>query len=117
MIQLRVLIDAGSIEVSSYGLNKNTLETLASEHNLPFADPSTKSGFNIFSQNPWYLGKLALAVKQISLKKLIDFELALIQTFEQILKHPQPHEQEAIMHQFVMQCLIGWFYYSSNNLA
>lgn len=106
MIQLRVLLDAGSIEASSYGLNKNTLQALASEHDLPFADPSSKSGFNVFSQNPWYLGKLAVAAKKISLKKLIDFDLALIEAFEQILKHSQPHEQEAVMRQLVMRCLI-----------
>lgn len=105
MIQLRTLLDSNSIEPNSYGLNKNSLETLASEHNLPFADPSNKSPFNIFSQNPWYLGKLATAAKKISLKKLIDLQLALIETFEQILKYP--HEQESIMRQLVMKYLLS----------
>lgn len=105
LIQLRVLLDSSSIEPNSYGLNKNTLQSLASEYNLPFADPSTKSSFNIFSQNPWYLAKLTSVAKKIPLKKLIDFQLALIHTFEQILKFPQ--EQEAIMRQLVMQCLVG----------
>lgn len=106
LIQLRVLLDAKSIEASSYGLNKDTLAALAVEHDLPFADPSSKSGFNIFSQNAWYLGKLSLAAKKIPLKRLIDFELALIEVFEKILKNPQPYDQEAIMRQFVMQCLV-----------
>lgn len=107
MIQLRALLDAGSIEASAYGLNKDTLKTLAAEHDMAFADPSSKSGFNVFSQNAWYLGKLSIAAKKISLKKLIDFELALIEVFEQILKHSQPQEQEAIMRQLVMRCLVG----------
>lgn len=106
MIPLRALLDAGSIQASPYGLNKDVLAALAIEHDLVSADPETKSSFNLFSQNAWYLGKLSVVAKKIPLKKLIDIELELIEVFENILEHSQPQEQEAIMRQFVMKCLL-----------
>lgn len=105
MIQLRVLLDAGSIEASSYGLNKNTLGALADEYNLTFDGSQNKSSFNVFSQNPWYLGKLAVAAEKTSLKKLLDFEQSVVGAFEKILEYSLPQEQEAVMRQLVIKCL------------
>lgn len=105
LIQLRVLLDAGSIESSSYGINKNAIEQLSLEHKLSNDEGQNKSAFNVFSQNPWYLGKLSAVAKKIPLKKLIDIDFALIKVFETILEFSQPKEQEMIMRQFVIQCL------------
>lgn len=106
IIQLRALLDAKSIEVPSYGgLDKNMLEKLAVEYKLPYANPDNKSAFNVFSQNAWYLSKLATIAKKIPLKKLIDFDFSLIHAFEQILDQSQPEEQEAVMRQLVIKCL------------
>lgn len=105
MIPLRSLLDGHSIDSSSYSINKNTLQKLAEEYGFPFGEAAQKNTFNLFNQNPWYLGKLASLVKKIPLKNLINFEFLLIKAFEDILEYSQAHEQEAIMHQLVVQCL------------
>ncbi len=105
LIPLRVLLDSGSLDGSSYGINKIALEKLAMEYQLSQVDGQNKSAFNLFTQNPWYLGKLAAIAKKIPLKKLIDFDFALIKVFEDILIYSQPEEQELIMRQFVIQSL------------
>lgn len=105
LIPLRVLLDSGSVENSGYGINKNTLEKLAVEYQLSPADGQNKSAFNLFTQNPWYLGKLLAIAKKIPLKKLIDFDFALIKVFEKLLIYSQPQEQELVMRQFVIQSL------------
>lgn len=105
LIQLRVLLDADSIKASAYGVNKDAIAELAKEYELSSIDGQNKSAFNVFSQNPWYLGKLSGVAKKIPLKKLIDMQFALIRVFENILKYSQPKEQERIMRQFVIECL------------
>lgn len=106
IIQLRALLDGQSIELPSYGgLDKNTLEKLAREYKLPYASADNKSSFNLFSQNPWYLSKLASVAKKLPLKKWIDFDFSLIAAFERILDQSQPEEQEIVMRQLVIKCL------------
>jgi len=104
MIQLRVLIDAGEIRVSDdRGLARGALDHAASVHKHHFGDSDNKSAFNIFSQNQWYLGRLAIAAKHFPLKKLIDYQMEFLKTFEQILNHP--NDQESIMRNLAVRCL------------
>lgn len=105
LIQLRVLLDGKSIESSSYGIDKNTIEKLVNKYQLSIDEGQNKSAFNVFSQNPWYLGKLLTIAKKIALKNLIDIDFALIRVFEAILKSSNSQEQEMIMRQFVIECL------------
>lgn len=96
LIQLRVLIDSGSFD----NIDKITLQSVADAYSL---DPQLKSSLNIASQNPWYLNKLAVTARKISLRSLIDCQQAILEAFETILQFPQ--DQEAVIRNLVFKCL------------
>jgi DNA polymerase-3 subunit delta len=58
-----------------------------------FSDPSEKTTLNLFSQNPWFLGRLLPLVQKFSTRRLIDLQSNLITAFEQVLGLPK--EQHA----------------------
>ena len=97
LIQLRTLIDSGSL---SYSIDKPALDALAQTYTL---DLKVKSSFNIASQNPWYLSKLASTARNIPLRKLIDFQQAILTAFEALLIPSQ--SQESVMKNLVLKCL------------
>jgi DNA polymerase-3 subunit delta len=92
LIQLRVLVDGGELNPHDR-MSKDVLERLAAKHARHFADPSAKTTLNVFSQNPWFLGRLFGLVKKFSARRLIDLQSHLIEAFEQVLA--QPKEQHA----------------------
>jgi DNA polymerase-3 subunit delta len=57
----------------------------------------------VFTQNPWYLGKLAVTASKVSLKKLIEFQIAFAEAFEGIIE--RPNEQEAVCREMAVRCL------------
>ena len=74
-------------------MSKDLLERLAAKHARHFDDPTEKTTLNVFSQNPWFLGRLLGLVKSFSARRLIDLQSHLIEAFEQVLA--QPREQHA----------------------
>jgi len=92
LIQLRVLIDGGELSPNDR-MSKDLLERLAMKYARHFDDPTEKTTLNVFSQNPWFLGRLLGLVKSFSARRLIDLQAHLIETFEQVLA--QPKEQHA----------------------
>tara|TARA_B100000242_G_scaffold164992_1_gene117878 strand:+ start:13901 stop:14998 length:1098 start_codon:yes stop_codon:yes gene_type:complete len=92
LIQLRVLMDGGELSPGQR-LGKDQLESLGRKHAHHFADPSEKTTLNLFSQNPWFLGRLLPLVQKFSARRLIDLQAGLIEAFEQVLA--QPKEQHA----------------------
>ncbi|MGJ3244426.1 MAG: DNA polymerase III subunit delta [Opitutales bacterium] len=103
MIQLRVLMDGGAIQVGRRGVSKSDLDRAARSYGDLFAGADAKSGYNVFSQNPWYLGRLAQAAGRFPLKKLIDFQMAFIGAFESIIR--RPNEQPDVMKEVAVSCL------------
>ena len=103
MIQLRVLMDAGAIRLSGRGITKSDLEAAALKYGNYFGDCEEKSNLNVFTQNPWYLGNLAVAASKVPLKKLIEFQIAFAKAFEGIIERPD--EQEAVCREMAMRCL------------
>lgn len=103
LIQLRVLLDAGAIRLGGRGISKTDLEAAARTYGQHFGENSEKSNLNIFTQNPWYLGKLADTAKKVPLKKLIDFQLAFADAFEAIIE--RPNEQEEVCRELAVRCL------------
>ena len=91
LIQLRVLADGGEIDPNQR-LGKEKLEQLGRKHAHHFSDSGEKSTLNLFSQNPWFLGRLLPIVKKFNTRKLIDLQSALLEAFEQLLV--QPREQQ-----------------------
>lgn len=108
LIQVQSLLATKKISLSErFGINK-TAFAQAAETFLPmYGGNDEKSPYNIFSQNAWYLGtKVAyqtLTLPGINLKKLIDWQLALMQAFELLIARPR--EDEAIMRELVTDCL------------
>ena len=76
MIQLRALMDSGKIQ-RGRSLSKIQLDNLSKMYNV---NASEKNSYNIFSQNPWYLTKLLGNVQRYPLHRLLDIQLALMDT-------------------------------------
>lgn len=100
LIQLKVLQDA---RVLGDRISKNALESAAQRYSDHFGEATEKSGFNVFTQNPWYLGRLAQPLRQLKLKQLITFQGEFLNAFSSILSRPQ--EQEMVMRETAVRCL------------
>lgn len=105
LIQLRTLLDAGEIRGGYRGLDKASFEQAALTHREVFGEVETKTPYNVFSQNLWYLGKLSDGAKGLSLRQLIDFQTEFIRAFEGILV--RPNNQEEVMRDMAVRCLGG----------
>lgn len=103
LLQLRVLLDSKFIKAESYGLSKGVLDSLKATYQKNFQHYETKSSFNLFTQNPWYLGKLLPLLHKLSLKQLFHFQEAFALYFKQVLQ--APHEALALFEQMVIRCL------------
>jgi DNA polymerase-3 subunit delta len=100
LLQLKVLQDA---RVLGERISKNGLEAAARRYAEHFGGSVEKSSFNVFSQNPWYLGRLAQPLPRLNLRKLIDFQAAFLDAFRGILD--RPNEQEMVMRETAVKCL------------
>ncbi len=58
----------------------------------------------MFTQNPWYLGKLAERSRGLPLKKLIDFQQEFLGAYAQITQRPREQEEEVLREMFI-RCL------------
>ncbi len=104
MIQLRVLIDAGEISLGARGVSKADLDKAAAKHADCFGDSNEKNGFNVFTQNPWYLGRLAPGAKKpAKLRIFIDIQSELIRAFEELIERHDDHE--GVMKDLAVRCL------------
>ena len=88
LIQLRVLVDGGEISTRQR-LGKEQLEQLGRKYGRHFEDSAEKTTLNLFSQNPWFLGRLLPLVEKFSARRLIDLQANLIQVFQDILEQPK----------------------------
>ncbi len=101
LLQVRALLDSGEARLGPRGLDG--LPRAAAEHASKFTGATEKSSFNLFTQNPWYLGKLAGSAKLPTLRRLIDNQQELIAAFEEIIR--RPHEQEDVLRELAVRCL------------
>lgn len=103
LIQLRVLSDAGAIRLGGRGISKGDLDAAARTYARHFSGSDEKSPLNVFTQNPWYLGRMAETARRVPLKKLISFQIAFAEAFEAIIR--RPNEQEEVCRELAIQCL------------
>ena len=94
-------MDAGEVRVGPRGLDG--LPRAATVHAAKFTGAAEKSSYNVFTQNPWYLGKLAGSAKLPTLRRLIDNQQEFITAFEEIIQ--RPHEQEEVLREMTVRCL------------
>ena len=74
-------------------LSKDQLERIGKKYQDHFSYSNEKSTLNLFSQNPWFLGRLLPLVRKFSTRRLIDLQSDLIKAFQDILT--QPKEQHS----------------------
>jgi DNA polymerase-3 subunit delta len=104
MIQIRALADAGEVRIGQRGVEG--LNDAAETHAARFGEAAgEKSSYNLFSQNPWYLGKLLGGSKPPPLRRLIDNQGEFVAAFEEI--HRRPKEQEEVLRDMAVRCLAG----------
>jgi len=101
LLQVRALADAGDVRIGPRGLDGFPKAQAA--HGAKFIGATEKSSFNLFTQNAWYVGKLAGSAKLPSLKRLIDNQQDFIAAFEEIIR--RPHEQEEVLRELAVRCL------------
>ncbi|MSU50877.1 MAG: DNA polymerase III subunit delta [Opitutus sp.] len=101
LLQVRALADAGDVRVGPRGLDG--MPRASARHAARFIGATEKSSFNLFSQNPWYVGKLAASAKLPSLRRLIDNQQEFIGAFEEIIR--RPNEQEEVLRAMAVRCL------------
>ncbi|MFI5357577.1 MAG: DNA polymerase III subunit delta [Opitutales bacterium] len=102
LIQVRALADAGDVQLGPRGLNG--LPQAAPAYAAKFGEAAAeKSSFNVFSQNAWYVGKLAAGARLPTLRRLIDNQQEFITAFEEIIRRPQ--EQEEVLREMATRCL------------
>ena len=92
LIQLRVLVDGKELDPNQR-LSKDQLERIGKKYQDHFSDSNEKSTLNLFSQNPWFLGRLLPLVRKFSTRRLIDLQSDLIKAFQDVLE--QPKEQHS----------------------
>ncbi|CAM3039163.1 DNA polymerase III subunit delta [Rariglobus hedericola] len=101
LIQVRALVDSGEARVGQRGLDG--LPKAATAYGHHFIGVTEKSAYNLFSQNAWYVGKLAGSGKLPSLRRLIDNQQDFIRAFEEIVK--RPNEQNEVLREMAVRCL------------
>lgn len=101
LLQVRALVDAGDARIGPRGLDG--LQRAASTYGSRFVGSTEKSSYNLFTQNPWYVGKLAGNAKLPTLRRLIDNQQEFIATFEEIVRRPD--EQEEVLREMAVRCL------------
>ncbi len=101
LLQVRALVDAGDARLGGRGLDG--LKSAESTYGHHFIGVSGKSGYNLFTQNAWYVGKLASSGKLPSTRRLIDNQQEFITAFETIIR--RPNEQEDVLREMAVRCL------------
>jgi len=101
LLQVRALVDAGDARVGPRGLDG--MPRAQAAYGARFVGATEKSSYNLFSQNPWYVGKLAGSAKLPTLRRLIDNQQEFIATFEEIVR--RPGEQEEVLREMSVRCL------------
>jgi DNA polymerase-3 subunit delta len=101
LLQARALLDTGEARLGPRGLDG--LAQAGATHAAKFVGVTEKSSFNLFTQNSWYIGKLAGSGKLPTLRRLIDNQQEFIAAFEEIVR--RPHEQEEVLRELAVRCL------------
>lgn len=103
LIQIRSLVDAGSLRIGKSGIDKSSFSASAARYGQIFGSSKEKNPLNLFTQNTWYLGKLAGGARLPSLRMLIDHQFEFRRAFEEIIA--RPNEQEEVLRAMMVRCL------------
>jgi DNA polymerase-3 subunit delta len=102
LIQVRALADAGDARVGPRGVEG--LQQAAAAYGTKYGDAAAqKSSLNVFTQNPWYVGKLVGSSSLPPLRRLIDNQREFTAAFEEIIRRPDA--QEEVLRDMAVRCL------------
>ena len=101
LLQVRALLDSGGARLGPRGLDG--LPAAQAAYGARFTGATAKSSFNLFTQNAWYVGKLAGSAKLPPLRRLIDNQQEFVGAFEAIVRRPR--EQEEVLREMAVRCL------------
>lgn len=102
----RLLIQLKTLEMEGIlrgRINQAVLDKAASSFQHLFGDDNSKSAFNVFTQHPYYLSRLVRPLPKLSLKRLMAFQEAFLESFRGIIR--RPNEQESVMRETAIRCL------------
>jgi DNA polymerase III subunit delta len=102
----RLLIQLKALQLSNLmrgRISDASLKQAAAQFGDVFPADARKSASNIFSQNPWYLARLAKAADSATLRRLIDFQSAFIDAFAALIE--RPHDNEGVIRELAIRCL------------
>jgi len=102
LLQVRALLDSGDARLGPRGLDG--LPKATALYGKHFIGATEKSSYNLFSQNAWYVGKLAGTAKLPTLRRMIDNQQEFIAAFEEIIRRPN-NEQEEVLRELAVRCL------------
>lgn len=105
LLQIRALVHSGDLRIGTRGIDKSSFDRLASveSYGRHFAGVTEKTNYNLFSQNVWYLSRLASSDRLPSMRRLIDNQHEFISAFEEIIRRPR--EQEEVLREMTLRCL------------
>jgi DNA polymerase III subunit delta len=102
LIQVRALSDAGEARLGPRGVEG--LQRAAESFGEKFGEAAgEKSSYNVFTQNPWYVGKLAGGGTLPPLRRLIDNQREFVDAFEEIIRRPDG--QADVLRDMAVRCL------------
>ena len=102
LIQLRALMDDKVLTKTSSPQPRGAIEEASRKFSHFFDGADAKSQYNIFEKNSWFLGaKLSPIAARISMKKLLDYQMAFTNAFEELIKRPS--SDESIMRDLFSQ--------------
>ena len=93
LIQLRALMDDKILVKTTSPQPRGAVEEAAAKLAHFFDGADEKSQYNIFEKNSWLVGsKLAPIAARISMKKLLDYQMAFANAFEELIRRPSSDE-------------------------
>ena len=103
LIQARTLLDGGEIRMGYRGIDKNELANAGAKYLQFYGGSTAKSGLNVFTQNPWYLGKIVQQADGMKLRQLVEFQVEFVAAFLELVDKPNYHKE--VMRNLVLKCL------------
>jgi DNA polymerase-3 subunit delta len=100
LIQLHAILDAGILHGGTHGISKNNMENAAK---IFSANTVARGGFNVFSQNPWYLSRLMATCEEFTLAELLTFQSLFFSAFLKIAVNYQ--DQATALKELAIRCL------------
>lgn len=101
LIQMKALVDARALPAR---FSKGALDQAQRRYGSLHGGIEEKSSFNVFTQHPYYLSRVAAPIGRLSLKQLIEFQHSFLEAFRGILGHHQS-EHESVLRETALRCL------------